>query len=65
MTSGNAITIATNNVVLDLNSFKLGGLSAGLGTNANGIYCRLSELKSCLTDNLSRFFGLLSAVSAT
>src|SRR5467141_1835612 len=28
-------------------------------------HCRLSELKSCLTDNLSLFFGLLSPVSAT
>ena len=29
MTSGNAITINTNNVVIDLNGFKLGGLGAG------------------------------------
>jgi nitrous oxidase accessory protein NosD len=38
ITTGNAITINTNNVVLDLNGFKIGGLSAGLGTAANGIY---------------------------
>ena len=38
MTSENAIDIQTNNVVLDLNGFKLGGLSAGLGTNTFGIY---------------------------
>src|SRR5450759_2310807 len=38
ITTGNAITIATNNVVLDLNGFKIGGLSAGLGTTAIGIY---------------------------
>ena len=37
LTSGNAIDIQTNNVVLDLNGFKLGGLAAGLGTNAFGI----------------------------
>ena len=37
MTSGNAITIAVDFVVLDLNNFKLGGGSAGLGTDANGI----------------------------
>jgi len=36
-TSGSAIEIATNSVVLDLNGFKLGGLGAGLGTNAIGI----------------------------
>ena len=37
MTSGNAIEIQTNNVVLDLNGFKLGGLAAGSGTGAAGI----------------------------
>jgi len=37
MTSGNAINIETNNVVLDLNGFKLGGLAAGPGTMATGI----------------------------
>ena len=34
---GNAIDIQTNNVVLDLNGFKLGGLAAGTGTAAYGI----------------------------
>lgn len=38
ITTGNAITINTNNVVLDVNGFKLGGLSAGLGTQAIGIF---------------------------
>lgn len=37
MTSGDAITIATNNVTLDCNNFKIGGLGAGPGTTANGI----------------------------
>ena len=37
-TSGNAIDIQTNNVVLDLNGFKLGGLAAGPGTLAQGIH---------------------------
>jgi hypothetical protein len=37
MTSGFAIDIQTNNVVLDLNGFKLGGLAAGPGTVAIGI----------------------------
>ena len=35
--SGNAITIAANNVTLDCNGFKLGGLAAGAGTQAVGI----------------------------
>jgi len=38
ITSGNAIDIQTNNVILDLNGFKLGGLAAGLGTTTNGIH---------------------------
>ena len=38
MTVGNAIDIQTNNVVLDLNGFKLGGLAAGPGTGASGIF---------------------------
>src|SRR5207237_1761864 len=38
ITTGNAITINSDFVVVDLNNFKLGGGSAGLGTNTNGIY---------------------------
>jgi hypothetical protein len=37
ITSGVAITIATNNVILDCNDFKVGGLAAGVGTNTIGI----------------------------
>jgi hypothetical protein len=37
MTSGNAIEIQANNVILDLNGWKLGGQAAGLGTGAFGI----------------------------
>ena len=36
--SGAAITINTNNVTIDLNGRKLGGLAAGAGTSAYGIY---------------------------
>src|SRR5438128_9796041 len=38
ITTGNAIDIQTNNVILDLNGFKLGGLAAGPGTFAIGIF---------------------------
>lgn len=38
MTSGSAIIIGVNNVVLDLNGYKIGGLAAGPGTIATGIY---------------------------
>ena len=37
MTSGAAITIAANNVTIDCNHFKLGGLAAGSATTATGI----------------------------
>jgi hypothetical protein len=37
MTSGNAIEIATNNVTIDCNDFKIGGLSAGIETLAIGV----------------------------
>ncbi len=36
--TGNAITINTNNVTIDLNGFKLGGLAAGPSTQAIGIF---------------------------
>ncbi len=38
LTSGNAIDIQTNNVTIDFNGFKLGGLAAGTGTLARGVY---------------------------
>jgi len=38
MATGNAIEIQTNNVTIDLNGWKLGGLAAGAGTMATGIY---------------------------
>lgn len=38
VTSGKAIEIATDNVVIDLNGHTLGGLGAGPGTNAAGIF---------------------------
>lgn len=40
MASGNAITIASNNVVLDCNHFVLDGISAGTGTLTNGVYAQ-------------------------
>jgi nitrous oxidase accessory protein NosD len=38
VTSGNAIEITTDNVVINLNGHRLDGLAAGLSTNAMGIY---------------------------
>lgn len=38
VTAGPAITIAANNVTIDCNGFKLGGLAAGTSSQASGIY---------------------------
>ena len=50
ITGGAAITIAVNNVTLDCNGFKIGGLAAGIGTGARGVYAndRLnSTVRNC------------------
>jgi parallel beta-helix repeat protein len=36
--SGQMITLGTNNVTIDCNHFKIGGLGGGVGTQARGIY---------------------------
>jgi parallel beta-helix repeat protein len=38
ITSGTAITIGANNITIDCNDFKVGGLNAGSGTATDGIY---------------------------
>ena len=38
VSSGEAITVAANNVTIECNDFKLGGLAAGVGTSAYGIH---------------------------
>jgi parallel beta-helix repeat protein len=38
MTAGAAITIAANNVTIDCNHFKFGGLAAGDGSTASGVH---------------------------
>jgi parallel beta-helix repeat protein len=56
MTSGSAITIATNNVTLDCNHFKIGGLAAGAGTTTYGVYA-LTRLNATIRNcNIRGFF---------
>jgi hypothetical protein len=43
VTSGSAIEIATNNVTIDCNNFKLGGLAAGEGSRTFGIYANARQ----------------------
>ena len=57
ITSGNAITIATNNVTIDCNHFKIGGLAAGDGSLAIGIRAdarRNATVRQC---NIRGFFA--------
>lgn len=51
ITSGSAIRIETNNVTIDCNDFKIGGLAAGTGTSAMGVYTapgkRNATIRNC------------------
>jgi hypothetical protein len=54
--SGDAITISTNNVTIDCNNFKLGGLPAGTGTSAIGIYSLNRQNASVRHCNIRGFY---------
>src|SRR5687768_5499102 len=50
ISSGAAITIATNNATIDCNDFKIGNLAAGPSTNAIGIQAsnrRNATIRNC------------------
>jgi hypothetical protein len=55
--SGNAITITTNNVSIDCNDFKLGGLAAGAGSQAYGIYANDRQNVAVRHCNVRGFLG--------
>jgi parallel beta-helix repeat protein len=58
-TTGNAITINSDFVVLDLNNFKLGGGSAGMGTLAHGIFAANRSNITIRNGNIRGFaFGI-------
>lgn len=56
MTSGNAIEIATHNVTLDCNGYKLGGLAAGEGTQTLGVYAGARLNTTVRNCNIRGFF---------
>ncbi len=56
MTSGNAIEIQTNNVTIDFNHFKLGGLAAGAGTSARGVYAQDRKNITLRNANIRGFY---------
>lgn len=55
MTSGMAITIATNNVTIDCNDFKIGGLAAGVGTGVIGISAQERDNSTIRNCNIRGF----------
>ncbi|HEY0660990.1 MAG TPA: right-handed parallel beta-helix repeat-containing protein [Lysobacter sp.] len=56
ISTGYAIELAANNVTLDCNGYKLGGLAAGAGTNASGIYAASGRLNATVRNCSVRGF---------
>src|SRR5262245_36639293 len=57
---GGGITIATNNVVLDLNGHKIGGLASGPATFATGIFASAKQNITIRNGTVRGFaFGIL------
>lgn len=57
ITSGAAITIAVNNVTIDCNDFKLGGLAAGNGSRADGIHTQDRQNMTVRNCNIRGFYN--------
>lgn len=55
ITDGQAILIGANNVTIDCNGFKIGGLAAGIGTNTDGIVANDRSNVSIRNCNLRGF----------
>ena len=60
--SGSAIAISVNNVTVDCNGFKLGGLAAGNGSVANGIYAVNRQNATVRNCNIRGFFTGIDVV---
>jgi hypothetical protein len=56
ITSGAAITVAANNVTIDCNDFKLGGLAAGAGTQSYAIYANTRDNLTIRRCNIRGFY---------
>ena len=56
MASGDAITIATNNVTIDCNHFKIGGLAGGAATTTLGIHAATRLNTTVRNCNIRGFF---------
>ncbi len=56
MASGNAITVATNNVTIDCNDFKIGGLGAGNASATMGIHAQNRQNVTVRHCNIRGFY---------
>jgi parallel beta-helix repeat protein len=56
ITSGVAITVNANNITIDCNDFKLGGLAAGAGTQTFGIYSTTQSNTTIRHCNIRGFY---------
>ena len=56
MASGNAVTITSDFVLLDLKGFKIGGGSAGPGTHTSGVWARNHRNITIKNGNIRGFF---------
>jgi hypothetical protein len=65
ITSGVAINVAANNVTIDCNDFKLGGLAAGAGTQTNGIYANTRDNLTIRRCNIRGFYGAVYIYNGT
>ncbi len=64
LTSGTAITISTNNVTIDMNGLKLGGLGGGINSTAQGIFAK-NRLSIEIRSGTIRGFGTGIFLQAT
>ncbi len=60
ISSGYAIAIYANNVTIDMNGYKLGGLAAGAGTLADGIYASKRKNITIRNGTIRGFFRGIS-----
>jgi hypothetical protein len=65
LSSGAAITINANNVILDLNGHKIGNLSAGIATTADGIYAEDRQNITIKNGTIRGFFAAITLNSFT
>jgi hypothetical protein len=65
VTSGSAINIATNNVTIDCNDFKLGGLGGGPASLASGIGASNRSNITVRNCNIRGFYNGVNLVGAT